>query len=64
MLLLIVKSLLEKTPFLIHMDIAKELGKDKAKVSGYLEAMVDYGDLSVKRVGNSKVYFIDKRSKK
>jgi DNA-binding IclR family transcriptional regulator len=62
MLRLIVTSLLEKekAPFLTHKDIAKKLKKDKAKVSGYLEAMVDYGDLSVKRLGNSKAYFLKK----
>lgn len=42
-------------------DIAKKLKKDKAKVSEYLEAMVDYGELDVKRVGNSKLYFLNQK---
>jgi len=52
-------SLLEKESFLTHADIAKKLKKDKARISGYLEAMVDFGELSAKRVGNSKVYFLN-----
>lgn len=59
-----IKSLLEKNSFLTHVDIAKRLKKDKARVSGYLEAMADYGDLSAKKVGNSKVYFLNKRVEK
>ncbi len=58
-----IKSLLEKNSFLTHVDIAKKLKKDKARVSGYLEAMADYGDLSSKKVGNSKVYFLNKNKK-
>jgi len=56
-----IKSLFVKEPFLTHSDIAKKLKKDKAKVSGYLEAMVDYGELEVKRAGNSKLYFLNKK---
>ncbi len=59
-----IKSLLEKNSFLTHVDIAKKLKKDKARISGYLDAMVDYGDLSVKKVGNSKVYFLNERNNK
>lgn len=59
-----IKSLLEKNQFLTHTDLAKKLKKDKARVSGYLEAMVDYGELSVKKVGNSKAYFLNERAKK
>jgi len=58
MLQSVIKSLLEKEHFLSHSDIAKKLKKDKSKVSGYLEAMADYGDLEVKRAGNSKLYFL------
>lgn len=58
-----IKSLLEKNQFLTYPDIAKKLNKDKAKISGYLEAMVDYGDLEVKKAGNSKIYFINKQVK-
>ena len=54
-----IKTLLEKEHFLTHSDIAKRLKKDKAKVSGYLEAMVDYGDIEVKKAGNSKLYFLN-----
>ena len=53
-------SLLEKESFLTHTDIAKKLKQDKARISGYLEAMVDFGELSVKKVGNSKAYFLNK----
>ena len=56
-----IKSLLKKEPFLTHSDVAKKLKRDKAKVSGYLEAMVDYGELEVKRAGNSKLYFLNKQ---
>ena len=56
-----IKSLLKKEPFLTHSDIAKKLHKDKAKVSGYLEAMVDYGELEVKSAGNSKLYFLNQK---
>ena len=52
-------SLLEQESFLTHSDIAKILKKDKARISGYLEAMVDFGELSSKKVGNSKVYFLN-----
>ncbi len=53
-----IKSLLEKEPFLTRADISKKLKKDKAKVSGYLEAMADFGVVSVKKAGNSKLYFL------
>lgn len=56
----VIKSFLEKEQLLTHVDIAKKLKKDKSKVSGYLQAMVDYGDLSAKKVGNSKVYFLNR----
>ena len=59
-----IKFLLERNSFLTHVDIAKKLKKDKARISGYLDAMVDYGDLSVKNVGNSKVYFLNKEGRK
>jgi len=56
-----IKSLLKNNTFLTHRDIAKKLNRDKAKISGYLEAMVDYGDLSMKKVGNTKVYFLNNK---
>ena len=37
---------------------------DKSKLSGYLEAMVDYGDLSIRKFGNSNVYSLKDRRKK
>lgn len=58
-----IKSLIENNQFLTYTDIAKKLKKDKAKISGYLEAMVDFGDLQVKKAGNSKIYFINKQVK-
>jgi len=58
-----IRFLLEKESLLTPADIAKKLKKDKARVSGYLEAMVDYGKVSVKKVGNGKVYFLNKQVK-
>ena len=49
--------LLQKHRFLTTAEIAKALKKDKGRMYGYLEAMVDYGELSVKKVGNSKAYY-------
>jgi len=60
---ILVKHLLTKDRFLTHVDISKKLKRDKAKVSGYLEAMVDYGDLCVRKIGNSKAYFLNDRGK-
>jgi len=56
-----IKSLLEKEAFLTHSDIAKKLNRDKAKISGYLDAMVDYGEIEIKRAGNSKLYYLNKK---
>lgn len=56
---ILIKSLLKKDTFLTHVDIAKKLKRDKAIVSGYLDAMVDYGDICVRKVGNSKAYFLN-----
>ena len=58
-----IKSLLEKHQFLTYPQVAKQVKKDKAKISGYLEAMVDYGDLEVRKAGNSKIYFLNKQVK-
>ncbi len=63
MLRIAIKSLLENNQFLTYPDIAKKVKKDKAKISGYLEAMVDYGDLEVQKAGSSKIYFLNKRVK-
>ena len=57
-----IKSLLKGTPFLTQTDIAKKVKIDKVRISGFLEAMVEYGDLSVKKLGNSKVYFLNERA--
>jgi len=59
-----VKSLLKNKSFLPQSDIAVKLKIDKVRLSGYLEAMVDYGDLSVKKVGNSKVYYLERKEGK
>lgn len=56
-----IKSLLKDHSFLTQSDIAKKTKSDKVRISGFLEAMVEYGDLSVKKVGNSKVFFLNKR---
>ena len=56
-----IKTLFENDQFLTNSELSQKLKKDKARVAGYLEAMVDYGDLSVKKAGNSNVYFLNKR---
>ena len=56
-------DLLENNMFLTHVDIAKIVKKDKSKVSGYLEAMVDYGKISMKKYGNPKIYFHNNKRK-
>lgn len=58
-----IKSLLKKTPFLTQSDISKKVKVDKVRLSGFLEAMVEYGDLSVQKLGNSKVYSLNKKVK-
>lgn len=58
-----IRFLLENESLLTPAEIAKKLDKDKARVSGYLEAMVDYGELEVKKAGNSKIYFLNKQVK-
>lgn len=57
-----IQSLLQNESLLTPAEIAKKLKKDKVRVSGYLEAMVDYGKVSAKKVGSSKVYFLNKRA--
>jgi len=52
----------EESP-LTHAEIVKKFAEDKGKVSGYLEAMVDYGKISMKKVGKGKVYFLNKQVK-
>ena len=58
-----IKSLLKKSPFLTQSDISKKISVDKVRLSGFLEAMVEYGDLSVKKLGNSKVYSLNEKVK-
>lgn len=58
-----IKSLLKDSPFLTQSDISKKIKADKVRISGFLEAMVEYGDLSVKKLGNSKVYFLNQQVK-
>ncbi|RZB29013.1 MAG: hypothetical protein AEth_00442 [Candidatus Argoarchaeum ethanivorans] len=52
-----IKSFFEKDQFLTNSELSKKLNKDKAMISGYLEAMVDYGDLSVKKQEIQKYIF-------
>ena len=56
-----IKSLLQKSPFLTQSDISKKVKVDKVRLSGFLEAMVEYGDLSVQKLGNSKVYSLNEK---
>ena len=58
-----IKSLLKDSPFLTQSDISKKIKADKVRISGFLEAMVEYGDLSVQKLGNSKVYSLNKKVK-
>ena len=59
-----IKSLFKKGNFLPQKEISKLIDMDKSKLSGYLEAMVDYGDLSIRKFGNSNVYSLKDRRKK
>jgi len=58
-----IKKLLRDNSFLTQADIASKLKMDKVRLSGFLEAMAEYGDVSVKKVGNSKVYFLAEKRK-
>ena len=53
-----IQNVLKQDSIMTHAEIAKKLSQDKSLISGYLQAMVDYGDLGMKRVGNAKVYFL------
>jgi DNA-binding IclR family transcriptional regulator len=55
---ILIQNASERDSLMTHAEIAKKLRVDKSKISGYLQAMVDYGDLGMKRVGNAKVYFL------
>jgi hypothetical protein len=59
-----IKSLLNKGGPVPLKDISKVIDMDKSKLSGYLEAMVDYGDLSFKKIGPSNVYSLKSRRNK
>lgn len=60
---LLIISLFGERDFLTQNEISKLVDIDKAKLSGYLEAMADYGDLIIKKAGNSKLYFFNDRGK-
>jgi Mn-dependent DtxR family transcriptional regulator len=60
----LIKSLFKKGNPLSQKDISKSIDMDKSKLSGYLQAMADYGDLSLKKYGNSYVYSRKARRKK
>jgi hypothetical protein len=60
---LIISFFKKKKGFLKHDDISKLVKMDKAKLSGYLDAMVDYGDLSVEKAGNTKLFFLNDNDK-
>lgn len=51
-------NLLKANHSLTHVEIASKLEQDKSKISGYLHAMVDYGDIEMKKAGNSKIYYM------
>lgn len=57
-----IKELFQDVPFLTQADVAKRTNKDKVRIAGFLDAMVEYGDLAVKKVGNSKLYYLKKQS--
>jgi len=58
-----VHTLLQEESPLTHTEIVKKFAEDKAKVSGYLEAMVDRGEILMKKVGKGKVYFLNEKGK-
>jgi hypothetical protein len=58
-----VRALLQVEIPLTHAEIVKKFKEDKAIVSGYLQAMVDYGEISMKKVGKGKVYFLNGKGK-
>jgi len=58
-----VHALLQEETPLTHTEIVKKFAEDKAKVSGYLEAMVDRGEISMKKVGKGRVYFPNEKGK-
>ncbi len=49
-----IKSHLSKEPFLTQTDIAKKIKIDKVRISGFLETMVDYGDISIRQAETRK----------
>jgi len=59
-----IKYLLGKNRFLTHRQIAEMVKMDKAKASGYLQAMVDFGEICMQKVGNSKAYYLKPKGKK
>ncbi len=58
-----VHILLQEESLLTHTEMVKKFAEDKAKVSGYLEAMVDRGEILMKKVGKGKVYFLNEKGK-
>jgi len=61
---LLIISLFEKGKPLPQKEIMKLIDMDKSKLSGYLQAMADYGDLSLEKYGTSYVYSRKARGKK
>ena len=58
-----VHNFLQEESPLTHAEIVKKFAEDKSKVSGYLEAMVDRGEISMKKVGKGKVYLLSEKGK-
>ncbi|MBU4232156.1 MAG: hypothetical protein L6277_10625 [Desulfobacterales bacterium] len=61
---ILIISFFKKGDSLSQKEISKKVEMDKSKLSGYLEAMVDYEDLIIKKTGPSKVYSLNKIRKK
>ena len=58
-----VHNFLHEESLLTHTEMVKKFAEDKSKVSGYLEAMVDRGEIMMKKVGKGKVYFLNEKGK-
>jgi predicted transcriptional regulator len=59
-----IKKILSGSELQPHSKIASKLNKDKSLVSGYLQAMADYGDIELLEIGKSKVYRLKDESLK
>lgn len=57
-------DLFKKERFLTTSKVKNVLKKDKSLISGYLQAMADYGDLELHKEGNLDLYFLKNKGDK